>query len=69
MGSLVKISFSSLSTLEDADAVEAFFAQHDRTTYEQALSQGLDSVRSKAAWLKRDVKDVHDWLAANGYIV
>lgn len=87
-GSLVKISFQSLTSEEDAkvcslthlvtlnctngidlisQAVETFFAKHDTSAYSQPLSQGLDAVRSKAAWLKRDTegKKLYDFPLSN----
>lgn len=39
-GLVVKASFESFSSEEDADAVEAFFADKDTTTFSQALHQG-----------------------------
>ena len=31
------------------------------------IAQTLDSIRAKAAWVKRDGKDVETWLKTNGY--
>ncbi|GAA5943215.1 hypothetical protein JCM10213_006247, partial [Rhodosporidiobolus nylandii] len=69
IGNLVKYSFMTLSSEEDAKQIEAFFAdKKERPTYVQPLSQGLDSVRSKAKWLQRDAQDVEGWLRENGYL-
>lgn len=67
IGSLVKLSFMSLSSEEDAKAVETFFAQHDTSAYSQPLSQGLDAVRSKAAWLGRDAEGASLFRFALGF--
>ncbi|KAK4703907.1 hypothetical protein P7C70_g2308, partial [Phenoliferia sp. Uapishka_3] len=69
IGSLVKLSFMTFSTVEDANDVEAFFKEKDTSAYSQPLSQGLDSVRSKASWLSKDAEDVKAWLKENKYIV
>lgn len=39
IGSVIKTCFASLSTEEDAVAVEAFFADKDTSLYNQALLQ------------------------------
>ena len=57
----------SLSSEEDAKAVETFFAQHDTSAYSQPLSQGLDAVRSKAAWLGRDAEGASLFRFALGF--
>lgn len=62
VGNVIKYSFFSLSTKSDAEDVERFFKDKDTTAFGQPLSQGLDSVRSKAAWLERDAGDVEKWL-------
>ncbi|CEQ41474.1 SPOSA6832_03182 [Sporobolomyces salmonicolor] len=67
-GRLVAASFSGFSSEGDAKAVEAFFADKDKSSYAQPLSQGLDAVRSRAKWLERDVADVEKWLRENQYL-
>ncbi|GAA5967480.1 hypothetical protein JCM11641_000560 [Rhodosporidiobolus odoratus] len=69
VGNLIKYSFMTLSSEEDAKQVEAFFEnKKEKSIYVQPLKQGLDSVRSKAKWLERDVGDVEGWLKKNGYL-
>lgn len=68
IGRLVAASFSGFSTEEDVKAAEAFFADKDRSAYQQPLDQAVDSVRAKAKWLERDVKDVESWLKENQYL-
>lgn len=38
---------------------------HRTKDFVQPLKQGLDAVRSKSAWLNRDVEDVSAWLKQN----
>ncbi|GAA5899974.1 hypothetical protein JCM8208_005555 [Rhodotorula glutinis] len=68
VGNIIKYSFFSLSSTADAKDVEAFFADKDTTAFGQPLSQGLDSVRSKAAWLERDAGDVEAWLKTKQFL-
>ncbi|GAA95801.1 uncharacterized protein L969DRAFT_94837 [Mixia osmundae IAM 14324] len=68
LGRIIGYAFEGLSTTKDADAVEAFFKEKDTAAYHQALKQGLDSVRAKAAWLSRDRGDVKEWLKAQQYL-
>ncbi|GJN87500.1 hypothetical protein Rhopal_000449-T1 [Rhodotorula paludigena] len=68
VGNVVKYSLFSLSSEADAQDVERFFADKDTSAFVQPLSQGLDSVRSKAKWLDRDAKDVEQWLRDNKYL-
>ncbi|KZO98208.1 hypothetical protein CALVIDRAFT_526106 [Calocera viscosa TUFC12733] len=53
VGHLAQISFETFSSFEDVRAVEEFFKEKDTSEYAQVLAQGLDEVRSKAAWLER----------------
>lgn len=68
VGNVVKYSLFSLSSEADAQDVERFFADKDTSAFVQPLSQGLDSVRSKAKWLERDAQDVEQWLRDNKYL-
>lgn len=68
LGRLIESSFDGLATHRDADEVEAFFKDRDVRRYAMALSQGLESVRARAAWLDRSRDDVRDWLTTNGYL-
>lgn len=53
-----------LTTEEDATQAEKFFETKDVSKFNLALSQALDKIRTNAAWLERDAKDVADWLEA-----
>jgi len=68
LGNIVQVSFDSLTSLDDVSAVEEFFKGRDTSKYAQLIEQGLDAVRSKAAWLERSREEVREWLEANGYM-
>ncbi|KAL5636049.1 hypothetical protein ACGC1H_004760 [Rhizoctonia solani] len=60
---LVKYSFDSFSTEQDAKDVEEFFKNKDSSKYNLALAQTLDSIRANAKWLERSRDDVAQWMA------
>ncbi|KAJ1310324.1 hypothetical protein OPQ81_007063 [Rhizoctonia solani] len=60
---LVKYSFESFSTEQDAQDVEKFFKDKDSSKYNLALAQSLDSIRANAKWLERSQHDVAQWMA------
>ncbi|CCO26128.1 aminopeptidase 2 [Rhizoctonia solani AG-1 IB] len=60
---LVKYSFDSFSTEQDAKEVEEFFKDKDSSKYNLALAQTLDSIRASTKWLGRSRDDVAQWLA------
>ncbi|KZO91177.1 putative AAP1-alanine/arginine aminopeptidase [Calocera viscosa TUFC12733] len=68
LGRIIQYAFDQFSTFEDVSAIEEFFKDKDTSTYVQALSQGLDDVRSRAAWLQRDKAEVEQWLKKNKYM-
>lgn len=41
---------------------------HFLQSFDMSIAQSLDAIRAKAAWVKRDGKDVETWLKANGYL-
>ncbi|CAG8512204.1 7007_t:CDS:10 [Ambispora gerdemannii] len=67
-GHIIKCAIESLSSDEAANDVEKFFANKDTKAYARSLEQSLENIRKNTAWLKRDAKDVEEWLAANGYL-
>ncbi|KZT61396.1 alanyl aminopeptidase [Calocera cornea HHB12733] len=68
LGHIIQVSFDSLSSFEDVKAVEEFFKDKDTSSFSKLLAQGLDTVRSKAAWLERSRDEVKAWLGTNGYL-
>jgi aminopeptidase 2 len=65
---IIKLSIELLSSEEDIKDIEKFFANKNCRDFEKAQQQSVESVRANAAWLKRDSKDVENWLRANGYL-
>ncbi|KAG9226085.1 hypothetical protein CCMSSC00406_0004996 [Pleurotus cornucopiae] len=60
---LVEMSFNSLSTEKDYKEIVDFFADKDKSKYNLSLSQVLDTIRAKIAYLERSTDDMVDWLA------
>ncbi|CAG8486022.1 10361_t:CDS:10 [Ambispora leptoticha] len=57
--------FASDETIID---IEKFFADKNIKYFKRPLQQSLENIRTNGAWLKRDIKDVENLLAANGYL-
>lgn len=68
IGRLIQYSFDQFTTDKDAQAVKAFFQDKDCANFQSALAQGLDTVKSNAAWLSRDKSKIIDWLRSQKYI-
>lgn len=64
LGHVVQICCSNMTHAADVAAVEKFFADKNKTGYEQAYAQSLDAIRAKSAWLDRDGNDVKEWVKA-----
>ncbi|GAA6005170.1 hypothetical protein JCM11491_002602 [Sporobolomyces phaffii] len=67
LGRIAAAAFESLSSDVDADMVESFFADKETGDFQQPLDQGLESVRSRAAWLAREQQNVQRWLEEKGF--
>ena len=65
---MVDFSFGSLSSDDDIADIEKFFANKDCKVFERNYQQSLERVRTNAAWVKHDSKDIEDWLKANGFL-
>ncbi|KDQ59543.1 hypothetical protein JAAARDRAFT_33120 [Jaapia argillacea MUCL 33604] len=59
---LVKMSFSGLATVKDKEETELFFKDKDVSKYRLALSQMLDTINAKAAFIDRSSTDLSEWL-------
>ena len=55
--------FSKFKTLEDAQAVEAFFKKNSAPGIERTVAQTLERIRSNAELLQRDSEKIIDFLA------
>ncbi len=64
---MVALPLRGFTTAEMADEGEAFFKEHPVPEAAMKLSQVLEKIRSKAAWLSRDGAAVGAWLEANGF--
>ncbi|ANZ75050.1 BA75_02276T0 [Komagataella pastoris] len=67
LGSVVTISTSGFTSLNDQKRVKDFFASKNTKGFDQGLAQALDTIQSKASWVQRDSKNVSDWLYEQGY--
>ncbi len=65
---LIESSFGMLASEKDAQEVEAFFKDKETKKFAMGLSQGLEGVRARAAWLERGREDVKAWLSQEGYL-
>ncbi|CAG8584761.1 4647_t:CDS:10 [Funneliformis caledonium] len=67
-GHVIKYCIQLFSSEDDIADIEKFFSNKDCKAFERSLQQSLENIRVNAAWLKRDSKDVEDWLKANGFL-
>ncbi|MBW0464711.1 hypothetical protein O181_004426 [Austropuccinia psidii MF-1] len=68
IGRLIQYSFDQFTTDKDRLEVEGFFKGKDCSIFQSALAQGLDTVKSNAAWLSRDKGKIIDWLKSHQYV-
>ncbi|EKM55868.1 uncharacterized protein PHACADRAFT_256779 [Phanerochaete carnosa HHB-10118-sp] len=61
---LVQYSFEALSSEMDYEETKAFFKDKDTSTFKMSLDQALDSIKARAAWVKRSSEDLRQWLAS-----
>ncbi|CDO74865.1 hypothetical protein BN946_scf185004.g15 [Trametes cinnabarina] len=57
-----EIAFGGLSSDKDYEETAAFFQDKDTSKFDMALKQTLDSIRSRAAWVKRSSGELTQWL-------
>ncbi|KAI9056855.1 leucyl aminopeptidase [Trametes sanguinea] len=57
-----EISFGGLSSDKDYEETAAFFKDKDTSKFDMALKQTLDTIRSRAAWVKRSTDELTQWL-------
>ncbi|CAI2171506.1 16013_t:CDS:10 [Funneliformis geosporum] len=67
-GNIIKQSIELFSSEHDIEDIEKFFSNRDCKGFERPLQQSIEKIRVNAAWLKRDSRDVEDWLKANGFL-
>ncbi|CDK29653.1 unnamed protein product [Kuraishia capsulata CBS 1993] len=67
LGSVVTLCTSGFTKTEQLEDVKAFFAGKSTKGFDQGLAQSLDTIQSKASWVKRDGANVEKWLADKKY--
>jgi len=67
LSAVVTISTSGFTSAEKIQEIEDFFATKDTKGFDQGLAQSLDTIKSKAQWVKRDNEDVNKWLTEQGF--
>jgi hypothetical protein len=60
--SVLRGVLDGITTQEELEQVEQFFADKDTAKYKAVLSQAIESARIRAAWLQRDRGAVAEWL-------
>ncbi|CAG8554273.1 15559_t:CDS:10 [Funneliformis caledonium] len=67
-GKIIKSSIELFSSEDIIVDIENFFSNRDCKGFERPLQQSIEKIRVNAAWLKRDSRDVEDWLKTNGFL-
>ncbi|KAI8998978.1 leucyl aminopeptidase [Trametes punicea] len=62
----IETSFGGLSSDVDYEETAAFFKDKDTSKFDMALKQTLDTIRSRAAWVKRSTNELTQWLEKRG---
>jgi aminopeptidase 2 len=68
LSSVVSITTSSFTHREHIEDIEAFFKTKSTKGFDMSLSQSIDAISAKAAWLERDAEDVNTWLQEHKYL-
>ena len=56
------VPFSRFSSSEEAKDFEQFFKKHEVKSLSRANSQVIERIYSNEAWIKRDKKNIENWL-------
>ncbi|KAI4949979.1 hypothetical protein J4E86_007934 [Alternaria arbusti] len=68
LSSVVAITTSGFTHREHIEDIEAFFKGKSTKGFDMALSQSIDAISAKAAWLEKDADDVKTWLKEHKYL-
>ncbi|KAF1914902.1 peptidase family M1-domain-containing protein [Ampelomyces quisqualis] len=68
LSSVVSITTSGFTHREHIEDIKAFFADKSTKGFDMSLSQSIDAISAKAAWLERDSDDVKQWLQEHKYL-
>ncbi|KAI0831781.1 leucyl aminopeptidase [Trametes gibbosa] len=63
----IELSFGGLSSDKDREETAAFFKDKDASKFDMALKQTLDTIGSRAAWVKRATGELTHWLEQRGH--
>ena len=64
----LRITLTNFAEEEVADDIKDFFDSKDNTGYDRCLGVIQDTIRSNAAYKKRDLNIIQEWLSAHGYM-
>lgn len=67
LGSVVSITTSGFTSESKINEIKKFFSTKSTKGFDQGLAQSLDTIKAKSSWIKRDNKDLNDWLSENGF--
>lgn len=62
LSGIIEDSISGFDSEEKAREVEEFFRAHPVPSASQAINHGLERIRSRAAWIERDLPAITAWL-------
>lgn len=65
---LVKFTFNAYASDEAHSTIKTIFAGKNLYGFERSLDQSLESVKTNAAWIKRDKKEVEGWLKVHNLL-
>jgi aminopeptidase 2 len=68
LSSVVSITTSSFTHREHIQDIQKFFSDKSTKGFDMSLSQSIDAISAKAAWLERDSEDVKQWLKEHKYL-
>lgn len=61
---VVSLPLKNFCSFERADEAEEFFEANPVPEGKMELKRTLETVRSRAAWVERDLSDISDWLSS-----
>jgi len=62
LSSIVAASTATLTTLDDAADIRAFFSKKNTDAFSRTIEQSIEKITLHAKWLDRDAAAVADWL-------
>jgi puromycin-sensitive aminopeptidase len=58
----VKICCATFTSDEKAQEIDEFFKKHPTPAANRAIQQSIETIKTNTAWLKRDGKDIEEFL-------